>query len=41
MDDEDLYMRVRRDVEELIDTGSPAVKNRAEKLLPELVRKAK
>ena len=38
-DDADLYLRVRRVVEELIDTGSPAVKNRATKLLPKLVRK--
>jgi hypothetical protein len=38
-DDDELFLRVKREVERLADTGSPAVKNRAEKLLSREVRK--
>jgi len=38
-EDDELFLKVRQAVEHLVETGSPAVKNRAEKLLPRLVRK--
>jgi hypothetical protein len=38
-DDDQLFKRVKIAVEELAESGSPAVKNRAGKLLPGLVRK--
>ncbi len=38
-DDDELFPEVKKAVEDLAETGSPAVKNRADKLLPVLVRK--
>jgi len=38
-EDDELFLKVRQAVEHLVESGSPAVKNRAEKLLPRLVRK--
>ena len=38
-DDDELFPAVKKAVEDLVETGSPAVKNRADKLLPALLRK--
>ncbi|MFV1949170.1 MAG: hypothetical protein ACC633_04450 [Anaerolineales bacterium] len=38
-DDDELFSEVKKAVEDLAETGSPAVKNRADKLLPALARK--
>lgn len=38
-DDDELFLEVKKAVEDLAETGSPAVKNRADKLLPALARK--
>jgi len=40
-EDDELFSVVKKAVEELVEKGSPAVKNRADKLLPTLVRKDK
>ena len=38
-EEDDLFVKVRQEVERLADLGSPAVKNRAKKLLVKMVRK--
>ena len=38
-EEDDLFTKVRQAVERLVDLGSPAVKNRAKKLLSKIVRK--
>ena len=38
-EDDELFLRVKHEIERLAETGSPSVKNRARKLLPKVVRK--